>query len=217
MNDLFEEEMAMEMEMEGFEFEDEFEALEEMEAMSDWEGDFMDMEGDAMEDTILEMEMLAEAALEADSEEEADEFLGLLGGLASTLLPKAISLGKKFLPKFARGVASFFRKKVHSPTGRRMIRIAPQVIRNVARGAARRYGSGMPITPSWLLKNVAGQTYRAVRNPHIYQRALRNHHKYVRRGRQHPRMRWGGGYGRGYSGYPYRHTSRYYGSPAAVH
>lgn len=216
MNELLEDEIAMEMD--GFDYEDELEALEEMEAGSDWEDEFMDMEGDSLEDTIVEMEMLAEAALEADSEEEADEFLGILGGLASALLPKAISIGKKLLPKFARGVASFFRKKRHSPIGRRMIRIAPQILRNVARGASRRYSSGMPITPSWLLKNVANQTYRAVRHPHIYQRALRNHHHYVRRGRHHPRWRMRGGYyGRSYPGFSYRHTPRYYGMSSVVH
>jgi len=217
MNDLYEDELAMEMD--GFEYEDELEVFEdlEMEAESDWEGDYMDMEGGSLEDTILEMEMLAEAASEAETEEEADEFLGLLGGLATSLLPKAISLGRKFLPKIARGVAGFFRKKLHSPTGRKMIKMAPQVLRNVARGAARRYGQGRPITPGWLLKNVANQTYRAARNPHIAQRALRNHHRYVQRSRHHPRFRWGPYYSRTYSTMPRRYISQRYASPASVH
>lgn len=214
MNELFEDELAMEME--GFDFEDDFELMEDMEleAGSDWEGDYIDMESD-MEDSIIEMEMLAEDALEAESEEEADEIFGML---ASALLPKAISLGKRFLPKIARGLTSFFGKKRHSAIGKKMIRIAPQVIRNVARGAARRYGNGMPITPSWLLNNVANQTYRAVRNPNVSRRALRNHYRFVRQGRARPRHTWGAGaYGRSYPGYARRRMSRYYGMPAAVH
>jgi len=214
MNDLYEDEM--EMELDGFDYEDEYEGFGdfEMEAEADWEGDFMDMEGD-MEDSIMEMEMLAESALEADNEEEADEFIGLLGSLAASLLPKAIPLVTKFIPKIARGISSFFGKKRHSPIGRKMIRIAPQVIRNVARGAARRYGHGRPITPGWVLKNIANQTYRAARNPMICRRALRNHYRYVRRAQNRPRYGWrAAGHNPNYG---YRRSSRYYGMPSVVH
>jgi len=154
----------------------------------EWEG--MEYEGDYESSEIAEMEALAEAALEAESEEEAEAFIGAIASLASKILPKAISIGRKVLPHVIKGATRLFRQVRRSPAGRAVVRSLPTVMRGTMRQTLQRISQGQPVTPTYVARTMAGQAARLMKNPAHRRAMMRKHHMMVRRAaamRRHPR------------------------------
>ncbi|MGB5407104.1 MAG: hypothetical protein WBN43_09995, partial [Thiogranum sp.] len=101
--------------LEREEYEDDFEDGEDYEDSDMFEGDYEEFEGLDSEDDgegdledlydggdLEEMEELMGSAIAARSSNEQDAFLGALASIASKVLPSALRIGKRLLPKLVR-------------------------------------------------------------------------------------------------------------------
>lgn len=120
------------------EFEDEYEAEAEFEAEFEMEG------GDY--EVLAEMAYFAEMAAEAESEEEADQFLGALASLASKIIPKALPLVRKALPFVKKGIQVAGKLMRSTPQTRPLVRTIPQFAAGTITQLARQARSGRPVT-----------------------------------------------------------------------
>ena len=75
------------------------------------------------------MEHLGHAAAEAETEEEAEAFIGALVPLAARLLPRAASAVMRVAPNLIRGAAGAARALRSNPATRPLVRTLPTVVR----------------------------------------------------------------------------------------
>ncbi len=95
----------------------------------DFEGDFEAAGGDL--ETLYEMQYYADRAANAESQEEADQFIPIIASLGAKLLPKVIP----HIGKGIKALGSLFGRK---PRTRRMISALPRVAARTATSLARR-------------------------------------------------------------------------------
>ncbi|MDH3659573.1 MAG: hypothetical protein OEU92_06015, partial [Alphaproteobacteria bacterium] len=159
-------------ELELFDVEDDFDDFDEDNFYDDFDDGFdedwfdedddfgFEADGDLgyAEGDIIAMEHLAELAMEAASDEEEDAFIGALASIAGKVLPKAIPLAKKLLPKLAQAGKKIFDHARKSPAVQSAIKTAPTVMRNVARDQAKRLASGQPVDLNSTLRSAAKHT-----------------------------------------------------------
>jgi len=135
------------------------------------------------------MEHMAHEASQAETEQEAAEaFLPLLP-LAMKALPIAGKLAAKFgprlfksvMPHLKRGVSSLGKALFQSPTGKKLMRAVPQVLKGTASQLLRRYAAGRPLTGRTALRALAGNTARVLSSPHHLSHAWRRGRKLVGR------------------------------------
>ncbi len=123
-----------------------------------------------------DMELLGEAAAEAETEEEADGFFGALIPLATSLLPKILPVAKKLLPKalgaakkvapqLIRGVSKIGSKLFKSPKTRPLVRTLPTIARNTVRSIAQQAVAGRPVTPVTAAKTLQAHARRVLKSP----------------------------------------------------
>lgn len=111
------------------------------------------------------MEHLGHAAAEAESEEEAEAFLGALVPLAARVLPQAASTIMRVAPSLIRGVAGAARTLRSNPATRQLVRTLPTVVRQTTAALARQAQQGRPVTPQTAVRTLARQTQQIVASP----------------------------------------------------
>jgi hypothetical protein len=130
------------------EFEDEFE--DEFEFEYEFE-DFADPNLRASRlGLAAEAEMMAHfatLAANAETEAEAEAFLGAIIPAAARLLPKAAPLVRKFAPQLIRGVAKAGRRLWRNPATRNLVKAVPSAVVRTAGDLASQWSQGKPITP----------------------------------------------------------------------
>jgi hypothetical protein len=135
------------------------------------------------------MEHMAHEASQAETEQEAAEAFLPLIPLAMKALPLAGKLAAKFGPKLfksvvphlKRGVTSLGKALFRSPTGRKLMRAVPQVLKGTASQLLRRYAAGRPLTGRAALRALAGNTARVLGSPRHLSHAWRHGRKLVGR------------------------------------
>jgi hypothetical protein len=150
-------ELEDELEDEDFadhEDEDEFEALvRELEDEFEREDeDFANPPRRVYADAELLAE-LAFAAEDAETEEEAEAFLG---ALAPLVIRAAAPLVKRYAPTLVRGAVSLGKKLWSSPTTRQLVRQVPRVLGRTVRDIGRRYAAGKPINAGVIARSLVG-------------------------------------------------------------
>jgi hypothetical protein len=135
------------------------------------------------------MAHLGHAAAEAETEDEAEAFLGALIPMAARLAPHVSPAMMRVTPHLVRGISNVGRTLLNSSTTRPLIRALPTVARNTATTLARQVAAGRRITPQSAVQTLARQTASILGNPQravaAYQqsRALdRRYHGAQRRG-----------------------------------
>jgi hypothetical protein len=111
------------------------------------------------------MEHLAHAATEAESEEEAEAFIGALVPLAARLLPRVAPAIMRLTPGLVRGVAGITRTLRQNPTTRPLVRAVPTIVRRTVSSIDRQSRAGRPVTPQQAVRLLARQTAQTISNP----------------------------------------------------
>lgn len=141
----------------------------------EWENEVPLGEDMEAETAAALMEVLAGQVAEAESEEEADQFLPVLAALAPLAmkaapliakgLPVAAKVAGKVVPHLARGMMQIGRRLARSPAARNAIRTLPTIARNTAAQVLQAHAAGQPITGQTVTRALARQTARVLRTP----------------------------------------------------
>jgi hypothetical protein len=173
--------------MNGFsDFEDQWDALGDFE---DHEDRFADAFGDGegggsivtrldAETAALMMDVAAELAAEADSEEEADAFLPIIAKLApmalKALAPVAKSAFAKIAPKLSGSVFSAGRKMLQN-FGRKGMAALPDIARGVAQDTVQAVADGRDVSGQMVLRSAAQHTLPFLKDPRQAHAAAAQH------------------------------------------
>lgn len=141
----------------------------------EFEGEFESTAG--TNEYELMMEHLAYQAAQAESEAEAEAFLGALVPLAARLIPSAARAITAVAPSLVRGVAQMGRTLYNSPTTRSLLQTAPTVLKGTVRTLANQAAQGKPLTSTTALRALAGNAANVLNNPKKAQQALRSSHR----------------------------------------
>jgi hypothetical protein len=229
--------MSYAMEMEEF---GDFELEEEMflgEASASPGGGSRALATIDSETAAMMMDVAAQMAAEAESEEEADAFLPLIASLApmafKAFAPLAKSVIGKFAPTLSKGVLSAGRKMLRNG-GQKGIAALPDIARGVARDTVQAVADGRQVTGRQVMRSAAQHTLPFLQDPaHAHQAAQQARRRLMmaRRprpqpspyyGQPYPPQDWDGGppdggynpYGGPFDGSPY--GSGDYGAQAAL-
>uniref|UniRef100_UPI0025B173A8 hypothetical protein n=1 Tax=Amycolatopsis solani TaxID=3028615 RepID=UPI0025B173A8 len=157
----------LELEYES-DYEDEDEAEAEFEAVvRELEAEF-ELQDESFSNparrVYSDAEMLAQLAFQAEnaqSEQEAEAFLGALAPLAlqaaKWAVPKIIQHG----PQLIRGAIGLGRRLWRNPATRHAVRHIPRVLGRTARDIGRRYADGRPIDASYVTRRLVGHGVQA--------------------------------------------------------
>ncbi|MFN9090418.1 MAG: hypothetical protein ACK5V0_02660 [Alphaproteobacteria bacterium] len=127
------------------------------------------------------MEVMAAQAAESESEEEADQFLPIIGALAAKALPLLAKAGpalaKKVVPQLARGVQTIGKRLWNSPARRQLTRTLPTIARNAAANVLQQAANGRPVTGQTVARALAGSTAQVLRNPQVRRGCVRRNRR----------------------------------------
>src|ERR1051325_3739493 len=153
-----------------YEGEFELEGEYEFEGESEFEGEF-ELEGEyeinpqrRIYNEAL-MEHFGHAAAEAETEEEAEAFIGALVPIAARLATRAAPAIMRAAPQLMRGVSGVARTLMRSPTTRPLVRALPTIVRRTAATVAQQVGRGQRVTPTGAVRTLARQTARVLSSP----------------------------------------------------
>lgn len=179
-------EEELEEEWEG-ELEEEGELEAEMEAEEEWEEEYEgeeeweeEYEGEYEANPILRaypdalIEHLGHAAFEAESEAEAEAFIGALVPMAAKLIPRVAPAVMKAAPKMISQAAKVTRILRKSPATKPLVRAVPSIVKRTTQSLANQAARGKTITPQTALRALQRQTLRVLRNPAARRRAIRH-------------------------------------------
>jgi hypothetical protein len=111
------------------------------------------------------MEHLGHAAAAAESEAEAETFIGALIPLAARILPRVAPTIMRAAPRLIRGAANVARTLRRHPATRPLVRALPTVVRRTAANIAQQVAQGRPVTPQSAVRTLARQTARVLSSP----------------------------------------------------
>ena len=136
------------------------------------------------------MEHLGHAAAEAETEEEAEAFIGALAGIASgaarlgstvgrvgsaagrvgrlgSVAGRATSSGTlaRVVPQLSRGATNIARILRRSPSTRPLVRTLPNIMQRTTRSLAQQALRGQPVTPLAASRTLAQQAARVIGSP----------------------------------------------------
>ena len=144
------------------------------------------------------MAHLGNSAASAESEDEAEAFIGALIPLAAQLIPRIAPTVMRAAPQLIRGISNVAQRLRRNPATQQLVRTLPTVARNTVGSLARQVARGRPVTPQTAVRTLAQQTARVLSTPrqatqaYRRNRALdRQYHRTVAR----PGRARGGGYG----------------------
>jgi hypothetical protein len=149
--------------------------LEDLELLELGEADGEDESSDTVPGLSAEAEGLAEilasAAADAESEEEA---AGLIGGVTIQILgPTPIRI-RRMTPLMVRRATRLTRLLRRSRRTRPLVPVVASITKATTRSLMRRAAAGKPITPRTVTRTMAGQTARTLASPKRVARALAN-------------------------------------------
>jgi hypothetical protein len=169
-------ELEYEAELEG-ELESELETELEGELEGEWE-----LEGQAFVNPLRRvypdaeralMEHLGRAAMEAESEEEAEAFIGALVPLAAQLVPRVAPAIMRAAPQLIRGVGQVVSQLRQQPQTRRLVQAVPSIVARTAQSLGAQAQAGRPLTVGRAVKTLARQSQRVLQSPAQRRQALR--------------------------------------------
>jgi hypothetical protein len=137
------------------------------------------------------MEHLAHAAMEAESEAEAEAFIGALIPLAARLIPRAAPVIARAAPGLVRAASGVVRTLRANPTTRPLVRAVPTILRRTTADIARQTARG-PVSADRAVRTLARQTQQVLCNPGPRRSALQRNvaldRRYHRAAAQRPGM-----------------------------
>jgi len=119
------------------------------------------------------MAHLGNAAASAESEDEAEAFIGALIPLAAQLIPRVAPAVMRAAPQLIRGISNVTQRLRSNPATQQLVRTLPTIARNTVGSLARQAGQGRPITPRTAVRTLAQQTSRVLSNPRQATQAYR--------------------------------------------
>lgn len=126
------------------------------------------------ETAAMMMDLFADMAAEAESEEEADAFLPIIAKLApmalKALAPMAKKAFVKLAPKMSRGVLSAGRKMLQN-FGQKGMAALPDIARGVARDSVQAVADGRDLTGQMVMRSAAQHTLPFLQDPQQAQQA----------------------------------------------
>jgi hypothetical protein len=126
------------------------------------------------ETAAMMMDLFADMAAEAESEEEADAFLPIIAKLApmalKALAPVAKQAFAKIAPKMSRGVLSAGRKMLQN-FGQKGMAALPDIARGVARDSVQAVADGRNVTGEMVMRSAAQHTLPFLQDPRQAQQA----------------------------------------------
>jgi hypothetical protein len=117
------------------------------------------------------MAHLGNAAASAESEDEAEAFIGALVPLAARLIPRVAPAVMRAAPQLIRGISNVAQRLRSNPATQQLVRTLPTVARNTVASLARQVGQGRPLTPQTAVRTLAQQTARVIGSPQQATRA----------------------------------------------
>ena len=120
------------------------------------------------------MEHLGHAATEAESEAEAEAFIGALVPLAARLIPKVAPALMKAAPRMISQAGKVARVLRKSPVTKPLVRAIPNIMKRTTQSLADQAARGKVITPQTAVRTLQRQTLRVLKNPGNRTRALRH-------------------------------------------
>lgn len=203
-----------ELNVEGFsdrEYEDfgapglhEFEFETEAEAAAEYEGEFED-EAEGFANPVRRiyrdaemMAHLAKRAGRADSEDEAEAFIGALVPIAANLIPRAAAIVSNNAPAMIRGTVRIARMLRRDPATRELVGALPVVLQRTAQSLADQADNGADID-SGVVASTLGTMTRRVLGASGRTRSMRAVNVFDRRWRQRSGAA-GRGFGPGVAG-----------------
>jgi hypothetical protein len=154
------------------EFEFEFEGEGEYEF--EFEGEFESFSNPQKRlETEALMAHLGNAAASAESEEEAEAFLGALIPLAAQLVPRVAPMVMRAAPQLINGVANAARTLMNSPATQQLVRTLPTIAKNTVGSIARQVANGQPVTVQSAVRTLARQTANVIGQPQQAVKAYR--------------------------------------------
>lgn len=127
------------------------------------------------------MAHLGNAAASAESEDEAEAFIGALIPLAAQLIPRVAPAVMRAAPQLIRGIANVTQRLRNNPATQQLVRTLPTVARNTIGSLARQAARGRPITPQTAVRTLAQQTSRVLSSPQQATQAYRRNRALDRR------------------------------------
>lgn len=156
----------------------------------EWAGLVHESTATTLQELEAELEHLAHAAAEAESEQEAaEQFLPLiplaaklalplvkraLPGAARALARSAPSALRRLSPGLSRGVSRVTRTLYQNPTTRPLVRAVPDIASRTLQSITSRLARGQRITPLRAAQILAQQTTRTLGHPGRLHRCLRH-------------------------------------------
>jgi hypothetical protein len=195
----FEFELEFEDELED-EAEDEVEFDFEAEAEAARQGELEDEAEDEAEafvnpvrriypDAELMAHLSAQAA-RAESESEAEAFIGAAVPLVARLVPRAGRLIARNAPSLIRGATRITRRLRRTPAGRRFVAAVPVIVQRTVQSLADQAAAGRPVDGDLVLRTMATMAGRVLQAPQNRNSAMRAVRTFDRR--YHQRWRLGG-------------------------
>lgn len=151
----------------GREFD--FEAEAEAEAEGELEG-FVNPIRRIYPDAEL-MAHLGRAASAAESEAEAEAFVGALVPLAAKIIPRAAQLVGRVTPQLIRGATRVTRQLRRDPSTRKLVEAVPVILQRTAQSIADQVENGRPLTGDMALRTLGRMTTRVLATPASRSRA----------------------------------------------
>jgi len=174
-----------------YEFEFEAEAETEDEAEEEYEDEaFVNPVRRIYPDAEL-MAHLSTKAAQAESESEAEAFLGALVPIVSKLVPRAAGVLARNAPALIRGTSALGRRLRRNPATRKYITALPVILQRTAQSLADQASSGRPVTSDTAISTMTRIAHEVLRTRPTRDRAVRAvttfDRRYRRRGRaQYP-------------------------------
>jgi hypothetical protein len=126
------------------------------------------------ETAAMMMDLFADMAAEAESEEEADAFLPIIAKLAPMALKALAPMAKKalvkFAPRIANGVLGAGRKMLQN-FGQKGMAALPDIARGVARDSVQAVADGRDLTGQMVMQSAAQHTLPFLQDPRQTQQA----------------------------------------------
>lgn len=171
LEDEYEAEYEGELE-EEYEFEFEAEAEAELESEGELESEFEDEAEEEAEGFVNPvrrvyrdaetMAHLAVRAERADSEAEAEAFVGALVPIAARLIPRAASVLARNAPALIKGATRIARRLRRNPQTRQLVRALPVVLQRTAQSLADQSANGQPIDATAVIRTLGTMTGRVL-------------------------------------------------------
>lgn len=126
------------------------------------------------------LEYLGQAAREAESEAEAEAFIGAMVPLAAQLVPGAAPALLRNATPLIQGAAALGRAFRRHPRTRPLVAALPAIVQRTAGSLAQRTAAGLPVPPQRALQALGRQAERVLASPGMLAQTLRRSRQIAR-------------------------------------